>query len=289
MVHKPVQGVEVVELPIESIQPSPFQPRTVFDETKLAELGNSIAANGLVQPIVVRLIASNPPVYELIAGERRLRASKLVGKLTIEAVIKTMTDEEARENALIENIQRDDLTIIDLARSLASLVELHNGDRELVANKISKSIPYLAERLDLLTLPEEIQAMLEKDLLNLAVAKVILDLAPEKQVEAANLAVQLQLTANELRGRMQRHTKPPRDRQSSKSEGPTFNQLSSLLVKLYDSFMGYDFSELKEENRRETLKKQIALAQAALDNAQNSLEGTFQSPLSSENAESHVA
>jgi ParB family chromosome partitioning protein len=289
MVHKPVQGAEVVELPIESIQPSPFQPRTVFDETKLAELGNSIAANGLVQPIVVRQISSDPLVYELIAGERRLRASKLVGKETIEAVIKTMTDEEARENALIENIQRDDLTIIDLARSLASLVELHDGDRELVANKISKSVPFLAERLDLLTLPEVIQAMLEKDLLNLAVAKVILDLEPEKQVEAANLAAQLQLTANELRGRMQRHTKPPRNREKSKRDGATFNQLSTLLVKLYDSFNDCDFSELREENRRETLKKQIALAQSALENARNSLDGTFQNPLSSEGQESRVA
>lgn len=276
MVQELQQTNAVVEIPVEMISPNPHQPRKNFDLTALRELADSIQEHGIQQAIVVRVLDREAGTYELVMGERRLRACKLLEMATIPAVIREeMTDETSQELALIENLQRDDLTPIEEAKSLAELAERYDNDLKQVAERVSKSEIYIGDRIALLGLPEEVQTQIDHGQINLAQAKVILELEAAVQIEAANRVIKLNLTANELRGRMQRFLKKDQDgsgRGPSKSGGVTYNQLTTILVRLYDGLDSYDFSILGDQNKRTTLKKQMTLIQRALDSALNQLE-----------------
>lgn len=271
----------VVEIPVDRIFPNPHQPRKTFDPVRLQELADSIREHGVQQAIVVRKIPEND-TYELVMGERRLRACKLLGKETIPAVIREeMADEASQELALIENLQRDDLAPIEEARSLSDLAERYDNDFKKVAERVSKSLSYVEGRIALLGLPEEIQTLIDQGKINLEQAKVILELEANVQVEAANRVIRLNLTANELRGRMQRFLKKNdgngSGRQSSQSGSITHNQLTATLVRLYDGLETYDFPSLGDQNKRTTLKKQLTLVGQTINQALEKLE---QEPLS---------
>ncbi len=270
----------VVEIPVDRISPNPHQPRKTFDQVRLQELADSIREHGVQQAIVVRILDRDADTYELVMGERRLRACKLLEKATIPAVVREgMSDETSQELALIENLQRDDLAPIEEARSLLDLSELYGNDLKKVAERVSKSLPYIEGRIALLDLPEEVQVLIDQGKINLEQAKVILELEPDVQIEAANRVIRLNLTANELRGRMQRFLRKDDDsgRQSSQSGFITYNQLTAVLVRLYDGLDTYDFSLLGDQNKRTTLKKQLALVRQAIE---QSLEKLEQEPLS---------
>ncbi len=146
---------EIVQLRVADIVPNAFQPRTEFDEEKIQELAQTFQTHGIIQPIVVR--KKDGEQYEVIAGERRLRAAKLLEWETISAIIRDLTDTETASIALIENIQREELSVIEEAQAYQKLIELHELTQEALAQRLGKSQSTVANRLRLLGLPEEIQ------------------------------------------------------------------------------------------------------------------------------------
>lgn len=145
---------EVIQVHVDKIQPSRYQPRLKFDEEKLEELKESIQQNGLIQPLTVRPIDDH---YELIAGERRYRACKKAGFTTIPCYVLSPTDDQAAQMALIENVQRQDLSAIEEAKSYLQIMKQAHLSQEQIAKKIGKSQSAIANKIRLLNLPDEIQ------------------------------------------------------------------------------------------------------------------------------------
>ncbi len=159
------------EIPIELIEPSPLQPRTVFDEAKLAELARSITANGVVQPLLLRRRGDR---FELIAGERRWRAAQLAGLTKVPAVVRNVSDDKVLELALIENIQREDLNPIEEARAYKKLIETIGLTQETVAERVGRDRSYVTNYLRLLRLPDDLQELLQAGRLSTGHARAIL-------------------------------------------------------------------------------------------------------------------
>ncbi|HZG14973.1 MAG TPA: nucleoid occlusion protein [Candidatus Bathyarchaeia archaeon] len=145
---------EIRQIPIDQIVPNPYQPRTVFDDEKIEELCQTIRTHGLIQPIVVR-VRNNQ--YELIAGERRLRATKKLGMEKIPAIVKEFNDTQTASIALIENLQREGLTAIEEAVAYQKLIDLHNLTQESLAQRLGKGQSTIANKLRLLHLPQLVQ------------------------------------------------------------------------------------------------------------------------------------
>lgn len=274
---------QVLEISLVDISPSPYQPRVHFDEAELAELAASIKEKGVLQPITLRPIQGKETPYELVMGERRWRASKLAGRETVRSLVKVLTDEEARDITLVENLQRKDLTPMEEARGIQAHVEAHSGNKSETARVIGKSISYVDGKLALLTLPREVQNMLEAGIINEAQARVILEVeGTDKQVEGAKLAQKLQLTATQLRGRLQKHITKGGGASSSGGNEPsgerkatTFKTLSTSLVNVYEALEGFEFAELDGDEKglknREMLRKQTALVRQSLARAETAL------------------
>lgn len=182
-----VNTSELQDLSLESIQRGKYQPRGDMDQTSLEELAQSIKAQGVMQPIVVRLIAKNK--YEIIAGERRWRASKLAGLDTIPALVRDVTDQAAIAMALIENIQREDLSPVEEAVALQRLQKEFELTQQEVANAVGKSRATIANLLRLIGLPDEIKTLLSHGDLEMGHARALLGLPVEQQVEAARHVV----------------------------------------------------------------------------------------------------
>ncbi|MCL6594308.1 MAG: ParB/RepB/Spo0J family partition protein, partial [Alicyclobacillus sp.] len=144
----------VVEVDVDQIVSNPFQPRTVFDEDSIAELARTICTHGIIQPIVVRRRGDK---YELIAGERRWRAVRMLGWRTIPAIVRTMNDAQTASAALIENLQREGLTPIEEAVAYQQLLELHGLTQESLAQRLGKGQSTIANKLRLLNLPRRVQ------------------------------------------------------------------------------------------------------------------------------------
>ena len=166
-------------LPISDIYPNPFQPRIEFSDEELAELSQSISENGLIQPIIVR--KSDIIGYELIAGERRLRACKRLGMTEIPAVVKEVTDQESRKQAIIENLQRSNLNPIEEAKAYRSLINELAYSHEELAKAMGKSRPYISNSLRLLQLPQEIQTSIENGKLSQGHARALLAVEDTKK------------------------------------------------------------------------------------------------------------
>ncbi|MCK9373846.1 MAG: ParB/RepB/Spo0J family partition protein [Sulfuricurvum sp.] len=169
-------GVE--EILLTKVRPNPYQPRKHFDSESLAELSESIKAHGLLQPIVVK---EDIDGYVLIAGERRLRASKLAKTKTIKAIVVSVSDEQMREHALIENIQRDELNAIDLAQAYQELIEIHQLTHEQLSHTVHKSRAHITNTLRLLQLSEKGRKALIEGKISAGHAKVIVALEPNEQ------------------------------------------------------------------------------------------------------------
>jgi ParB family transcriptional regulator, chromosome partitioning protein len=148
------ENEEIRQIPVDEIVPNPYQPRTVFDDEKLDELCQTIRTHGLIQPIVVRMRDNR---YELIAGERRWRATKKLGLERIPAIVKEFNDTQTASIALIENLQREGLTAIEEAVAYQKLIDLHDLTQESLAQRLGKGQSTIANKLRLLNLPQEIQ------------------------------------------------------------------------------------------------------------------------------------
>ena len=181
---------------IKDIRPNPYQPRKSFDEKALNELAASIKEHGVFQPILVRKSVSG---YELIAGERRMRASKLAGIDTIPAIILAFNDQEMMEVSLLENIQREDLSIIEEARAYEKLINNLHYTQEELAKRVAKSRSYITNTLRLLKLNEEIQKLLADNKISYGHARALINIEDEdRQVELAKRVVKEGLTVREV-------------------------------------------------------------------------------------------
>jgi ParB family chromosome partitioning protein len=162
------------EVPIEALRPNAFQPRTIFEDQPLAELADSIREHGIMQPILVRPVAGDPNSFEIIAGERRWRAAQKAQLHQVPIVLRSLTDIQALELALIENIQREDLSPIDEAKGYQRLMDEFGHRQEDIANTVGKSRPHVANLLRLLTLPDEVQDMLNGGKLSVGHARALI-------------------------------------------------------------------------------------------------------------------
>ena len=190
------EAKSAVKLKINDIEPNRAQPRKSFEEEALEELANSISTHGVIQPLLVRPLADGG--YQLIAGERRWRASRMAGLTEVPVVIREMSDSEAMELALVENLQREDLNPIEEAQGLALLMETYGLTQEQAAKRVGKSRPAVANSMRLLSLPQDVLAMVERGELSAGHARTILALENAGQITAlANEIVKKNLSVRE--------------------------------------------------------------------------------------------
>ena len=185
------------EIPISQISPNPDQPRNFFDETALEELATSIRELGIIQPLTLRKVSSEN--YQIISGERRYRAAKLAGLDSVPAYIRTATDTELTEMALIENIQREDLNAIEIALTFKKLIEQYNLTQERLSERIGKKRTTIANFLRLLKLPAEIQLGLRDHMLEMGHARAILMVEkPSLQLKLYNETIKKSLSVRQV-------------------------------------------------------------------------------------------
>lgn len=184
----PSKGDGVIMMRVSDIEPRPGQPRKEFDREAMAQLADSIATHGLIQPVVVR--PEENGLYQIIAGERRWRASKMAGLTEIPVVVVDADDKKAAELAIIENVQREDLNAIEEAEAYKALAEDHNMTQEEISKQVSKSRSAIANALRLLDLPDDVLDMVRKSELSAGHARALLALRdPEKISQLAHAAV----------------------------------------------------------------------------------------------------
>ena len=197
-------------LPLREIEPDPGQPRKTFDDETLAELSASIAEHGLLQPIAVRPKPSGG--YLIVAGERRWRASRMAGLTEVQVIVKDVTDEQAMELALVENLQREDLDPVEEAAGIRELMTRCDLTQEQAARKLGKSRSALANSLRLLSLPETVLELLKSGFITIGHAKVVLGLpTPELQEEAAQMIADNQLNVRQAEALCKKLAKPAKE------------------------------------------------------------------------------
>ena len=197
-------------LPLREIEPDPGQPRKTFDDETLAELSASIAEHGLLQPIAVRPKPSGG--YLIVAGERRWRASRMAGLTEVPVIVKDVTDEQAMELALVENLQREDLDPVEEAVGIRELMTRCDLTQEQAARKLGKSRSALANSLRLLSLTETVLELLKSGFITIGHAKVILGLpTPELQEEAAQMIADNQLNVRQAEALCKKLAKPAKE------------------------------------------------------------------------------
>ena len=197
-------------LPLREIEPDPGQPRKTFDDETLAELSASIAEHGLLQPIAVRPKPSGG--YLIVTGERRWRASRMAGLTEVPVIVKDVTDEQAMELALVENLQREDLDPVEEAVGIRELMTRCDLTQEQAARKLGKSRSALANSLRLLSLPETVLELLKSGFITIGHAKVVLGLpTPELQEEAAQMIADNQLNVRQAEALCKKLAKPAKE------------------------------------------------------------------------------
>jgi len=191
---------EILHIPVDEIVPNPFQPRTVFSEDKIDELAQTIRTHGIIQPIVVRKTDER---YEIIAGERRWRAVKKLGWMEIPAIVKNYNDKETASIALIENLQREELSAIEEAVAYAKLIELHQLTQEALAQRLGKGQSTIANKLRLLKLPKEVQEALLNKSITERHARALIPLKDhELQIKLLNEIIEKQLNVKQTEDRV---------------------------------------------------------------------------------------
>ncbi|MBA4537656.1 nucleoid occlusion protein [Bacillus aquiflavi] len=241
---------EIRKIPIDHIVPNRFQPRTIFDEEKIDELARTIHTHGIIQPIVVREYEENQ--FEIIAGERRWRAMKKLQWETAPAIIKNLNDTETASVALIENLQREELSPIEEAIAYGKLIELHQLTQEALAQRLGKGQSTVANKLRLLKLPSEVQDALLNKIITERHARALIPLKdPEKQrmllaeISEKNLNVkQTEERVMKLLEQKDQKTKPKR-KTFSKDMRIAVNTIRQSLTMVADSGINLD-SEEKE-------------------------------------------
>lgn len=184
------------EIYLDQIEPNPFQPRQEFNKEELQELALSIKENGIIQPITVRQI--KPDLYQLVTGERRWRASRMIGLQKIPAIIKDYDDQQMMETALIENIQREDLNPIEEAQAYQRMMDEFKLTQEEVANKVGKSRSSIANIVRLLNLTPKVQVYVSRETISMGHARALLAIKdPEEQIKVTEYIIDNNLSVRE--------------------------------------------------------------------------------------------
>lgn len=224
------------EISVQEIRPNPYQPRKEFDNESLNELANSIKEHGIIQPLLVR---KDEEGYQLIAGERRWRASQMVGLETVPVVIRDFTDQQMMEVALVENLQRENLNPMEEAEAYQRLMEVFDLTQEEVAQKVGKSRPAVANTLRLLQLPEDIQRLVSSNTLSMGHARSILalnnlDLQRKVCLEVIQKGMSVRETEEYVRSLNQndvsRETKRKNEKESNVKRDPHWRAIEERLV-----------------------------------------------------------
>ena len=206
--------MEIVELPIKEIRKNPYQPRQTFDEDKLEDLKHSILTHGVMQPITVRKAVKG---YTLVAGERRLRASKKAGLAAIPAIITDMSDKEMMELAIIENLQREDLSALEEAESYKQLMNTAGLTQDGLSQRLGKSRSYIANMLRLLNLPAAVKSAMNQDKLSSAHGRTLLSLRDPVLIEqVASEAIAKHMSVRALEAYVKTFDKKKKIRKTSK-------------------------------------------------------------------------
>ena len=213
------QNEEVVKIPLASIIPNRFQPRTIFDDSKIDELARTIHTHGVIQPIVVRQMDNGQ--YEIIAGERRYRAMTKLEWTEVPAIIRNLSDKETASVALIENLQREELTAIEEALAYQKLLELHELTQEALAQRLGKGQSTVANKIRLLKLPEIIQDSILRREISERHARALMPIKEEEiQISLFNEAVEQSYNVKQLEKKVEEYLNPPEIEKGSKKEKP---------------------------------------------------------------------
>ncbi len=226
---------QIIMIDLDDLIVNPYQPRTVFDEEALLELSKSIEVQGVFQPILVRRAAIG---YEIISGERRFRASKLAGKTEIPAIVYTYTDEQMMEVALIENVQREDLNVVEEAKSYQMMMKKLSFTQKEIAEKVGKSRSHIANMVRLLNLDEEILDMIQDDKLTMGHVKTLITVEDKnKQKDIATRIVNEKLNVRESEQLIKDKKNPSQKaiKRKSETQSNEYKRLEEILRDKLDS------------------------------------------------------
>jgi ParB family chromosome partitioning protein len=229
-------GRTIVNIDITKVYPNPRQPRTDFSKEGLKELADSIKEQGIIEPILTRMRAGK---YELVAGERRWRAARLVGLKIIPSIIKDFTDEQSLEIALIENLQREDLNPMDEAEGYAKLIKEFKITQEAVAKKVGKNRSTVTNMLRILTLPEKIRISLRREEISVGHARALLTLSDAaKQLEAWKKIIESKLNVRDVEILVTGKGTKPAIKKGGRKRAFTKNAELNALVERLTTFLG---------------------------------------------------
>lgn len=253
-VYETATNEEVIEVDIDELRANPYQPRKVFNDEALIELSNSIKEHGVFQPIIVKKSIKG---YEIIAGERRVRASKLAGLKKIPAIIRNLNDEQMMEIALLENLQRENLSAIEEAIAYKSMIEKLSLTQEDLAKKVGKSRSHITNILGLLRLPKEVQQMVANNQISMGHARVLSKLEDnQKIIEMAHEIVDKKIPVRELEKDTESTEKKVKIERHSKPINNDYKYVEDLLrekldtkVKIKDKKIEINFTNVADLNR----------------------------------------
>ena len=224
-----IASTSAVRLKILYIEPNRDQPRKIFDEDALAELADSIAKHGVIQPLLVRPMPDGS--YQLVAGERRWRASRMAGLTEVPVVIKELSDDEAMALALIENLQREDLNAIEEAQGIKALMDTLSLTQDEAAERVGKSRPAVANALRLLKLPDSVIALVSDGKLSPGHARALLGFKDEQDIiETADLIIEKGLTVRDVEKLVKKRNKEPKAEKPAARRASYYDEVELALT-----------------------------------------------------------
>ncbi len=253
-VYENATNEEIMEISLEELRPNPYQPRKVFNDESLDDLASSIKEHGVFQPIIVKKSIKG---YEIIAGERRVRASKKAGLVKIPAIIRNLNDEQMMEIALLENLQRENLSAIEEAIAYKSMLEKLSLTQDELSKKVGKSRSHITNILGLLRLPKEVQEMVANNKISMGHARVLSKLEnDQKIIELAREIVEKKIPVRELEQSSVTEDKKIKIERHAKPSDPNYKFIEELLrekldtkVKINDKKILISFNNNADLNR----------------------------------------
>ena len=253
-VYETVKNEEIIKVKLDDLRPNPYQPRKKFDDNALNDLCASIKEHGVFQPIIVKKSIKG---YEIIAGERRVRASKLAGLTEIPAIIRNLNDDQMMEIALLENLQRENLNAIEEAIAYESMIKKLNLTQDELSKRVGKSRSHVTNILGLLRLPKEVQNMISNNQISMGHARVLSKLEDDnKIIELANEIVHKKIPVRELESESNKIDRKVKIKKKVESDTNDYKYVEEMLrdkldtkVKIKDKKICISFTNVPDLNR----------------------------------------